>query len=924
MKLLKLRLFFLATVLITFDIWALAGTTGTPLGGMGTSYVVYDARTGDFAAGSIIPPGGGDMISDFQNRKSSSSGLHFYVGGESVDKATTTSEDSKCPLYTADFGKTDDIHFYLNAFGPYIIGDGDFNIQMITSPLAFFEITAVNEGTADVEVAAALEFANFSSTISGLIGGADNAVIDAESGNKGISFAPANYTYVTSNPNNTGNSYIMVGCSKEDATFSAGGKETFAASGTLSGTDGNCVAAKTTIAAGETITFKFVMAWWRSFESGQDRYSVGSNDKDNFYYHNFYQNSKEAAVFGMQHFDTVKNSVVGMVTRVLASNFPYWYKDRLLNNLYPLVHNSIWTKDGRAAFWEGGYGIIGTIDQAQHAAIWYVNNWPKNQWAELAYWIRSGTWQREDIKGQVHHDFNISPGVHFSPQESRFIAPWDQWDRLDYWFQPNTTDWSDLNSMLIFKAYELMIATGNRDSLIHYYPNILQTAKRLYQMGEEIGEHLPRRSRSTYDSENDDAPQYACGVALTAYQAIVEIAKFVGDDTTAANFQEIYDLARPEYKEKLFDDNYGALLNMGWAEGHVGGYAWARYFCFPPIQDQDFITAGCTRAWNIYSQSATLNEKVGGWHLYCYDHLGGALTGIGMPDTALKIHQWDYELYYQNLPDLVFWQSLFSGDASPGRYFSYMTAPNVWRSYFMFMGYLLDNAHNRLWIRPSLPSVMNKQIINAALPNPTGWGTLSYDETGAAINDTTNLVQSISITYDVPTKVSEIVLKNNTNGTTPFVYITLGGVPVEVTAAVVEDWGIEQNIRVSIAAPIYIGPDGAEIKVYTRYSPDGTITNRYTSTRTPLSILSSSVHAGGKISYSVDKTGSVSIELLHLNGAKVGTIMNNSSVSTGKHSFIWSGKTLEGNTLGTSNVYILRLKSSSKAVSRLVFNNLIK
>ncbi|MCX7727327.1 MAG: non-lysosomal glucosylceramidase, partial [Chitinispirillaceae bacterium] len=676
-----MKLILIGVLVWCVNSWGLSKTRGTPLGGMGTGYVKFDARTGDFAASSRIPPGGGDMVCEFPGKMSSSSGFHFFAGGESVKKAKTEKEDAKCPLYTADFGNIKNVNFSLKAFGPFIPGDSELNNKLAASPLAFFEITAKNEGSSAIEVAVALEFTNKSSERNGLLGGEPNALIDKEMGNKSIFFPRAKYNDVPSNPNNEGEAYIIVNCSKDGTIYSAGALGEFLTKGILSNTDGNCVAAKCNIEAGESVRFKFVMAWWRTFVSGIGRYDSSKIDEDNFYYHNFYKNSKEAALFGMEYFDKVRDGVVLMVNRVMGSNFPDWYKDRLLNNTYPLIHNSVWTKDGRVAFWEGGYGILGTLDQGQHAAIWYIYNWPHNQWLELTYWIRN-RWRYPNSKndptlvGQIHHDFNMGPERGFIPRESAFMAPWDHFDRPDYFWDNDATDWSDLNVMLIFKAYELVIATGKVDSISKWYPQILETATRLYKMAENVKSYLPYLSSSSYDSDHSFIfSEYVSGTAIVAYKAMEEIANMIGDKETAEKYRNIYENARKEYKERFFNESFGTIggKNRLWQEGNVAGYSWADYFCFEPIMDEDFIKEGCRRIWNKYASQTDERLKVGEWHFYTVDHFGGALTAINLPDSALKLHQIDHKIYYVNLPELVFWQTLFSGNISDERYSSYMT-----------------------------------------------------------------------------------------------------------------------------------------------------------------------------------------------------------------------------------------------------------
>jgi uncharacterized protein (DUF608 family) len=892
----------LAIGLITSITWALSGTKGTPIGGMGTGYVVFDALTGDFATSCLVPPAASDGEDDFFSKKSTSCGIHLFAGGKSTKKAKTTTEDAKCPLYTADFGVLNTVSFKLNAFGPYISGDNDLNYKLATSPLAFFEITATNTSTAAIEAAVAIEFTNKSASRATLLGGAANAVIDPESNNKAISFTAATFPPT----GNNGNAYLSVECDNNTATYSAGAIGTFLTNGQLANTNGNLVAAKCNIPAGSSIRIKFVFAWWRTFISATDRYGTGKNDEENYYYHNFYATSKEVALFGMSQFDNVRNGVFEIVYRVLGSNFPNWYKDRLLNNTYPLIHNSQCAKDGRCAYWEGRYPIIGTIDQGQHAALWYVHNWPKNQWNELRYWL--STMFQGAYLGQVHHDFNIAPENW--EDAAHFMCPWNNWDREDYWFQRNTKDWSDLNSMAIFKAYELMCATGNKDSMLVYFPKVLQVADRLVVMCEEAKSSLPIKSKSTYDSNGLESPQYASGVALTAFLAVEAMAKFVGNEAAAQKYRAQYTKAREEFRTEIYE-KHDFCQNRTFAEGDIAGYSWGNYFCLEPVMDTDIVNEGCKRLWELYSSQGDLATKLGQWHFYTYDHWGGAEIARGNPDRAMTIHKWDRDWYYEGNPTKTFWQDLWSFINEQNS--SYMTAPLVWRSYWQFTGYFFDHANNRLWIRPKIPTEMNKIIANAPLIDALGWGTLQYNEVG---DPTKKQTQAITVTYDSPVTINELVLKNNTGTQTPYVVIFNGADEVKGYTTTVENNGFDKNIRVTFASPIQIGSSGLSIGVYTEQI--GTITAKTFGKKSSLSIKSSGIRANRPIYYSVDKPGIISMELLTLDGVKIGTIMKEQAASAGSQTFFWNGKTLDGKMAATT-MAVLKLSSSTGIVSKLVF-----
>jgi hypothetical protein len=870
---------------VVSSVFALTGTGGTPLGGMGTGYVLFDGQK--IAVSGKLPPAGADHSQNTGGAKPetqvAASGFSFFVNGTAKTQLRAVSEDAKCPLQIADFGTIEGVKFTLNAFGPYLPGEAEENYQLATSPLAFFDITAVNSGSAAIEAAVAMEFAN-----GGLLGGANSGTV--ETGNKAINFS------------GTDNAYLAVDCDGVTPVFSAGAAGTFSTDGKLANADGNLVGAKCSIPAGGTVHYKFVLAWYRSYGT------------EGYYYQNFYTTSKEVATFGLSKFDAVRNGITGFVSRLMASNFPDWYKDRLLNNAYPLIHNSVCAKDGRVAFWEGNYGILGTIDQGQHAAVFYTFNWPAVQWHELQYWAR-----QQKSTGQVHHDFNEGkPSFNAGNTNSnRNLKAWDDKTHADYWWFSNTDTWADLNCMFIFKAYELMLATGNKDSLQKSWPALKKSADRLVSMCGSDG--IPLRSHSTYDrcSGAGDAtgsncsltPEYNGGLAVATFRAIAEIAKFCGETSSATTYTENADKAQAAFKSKYANlSTFGveaSVPNSGrFPESHVAGYSWANYLCLPPIMDNDFITKTVKK---MRDKQKTGGVRANGeWIFYCYDHYGGAEIAISQPDEALFIHQQDYDYYYKAVPKEVFFQSLQEGDGNKGHN-SYMTAPTVWHSYFQFCGYMIDNANNRLWIRPRIPTEMKGKITKALLLNPKALGTLDYDENG---NTETGVTQVITVKYDKPVQIKEIILKNNTGIDAP--YVSVSGATNPTIKA--EGTDPEKNIRVTLAAPITIGPSGVMIQVSKK--PVSIADVKGFCLQVPLKFNSTRLSANVPLYYSVDVAGTVKMELLSINGAKIGTIMNQQT-SVGSHSFNWNGKTVDGRSIG-SMFAVLRLTSSNGTVTKMV------
>ncbi|HAJ79442.1 MAG TPA: hypothetical protein DCO75_06685, partial [Fibrobacteres bacterium] len=898
----------LLVFIITACVWALSQTMGTPLGGIGTGYVIFNAQSGQMAAQTKVMPAASLGSSEFGSYQSSSCGLHFFVnnGGTtaSKSKATTTNENAVLPIYSAIFPAVGGVTFADTSFGPIVSGQAWD--QLVHSPLAYFDVQANNTNASACTVAVALEFSNQTAGGTNILGGTNTGTSD---GTNAITWG---------GDTTNGYAYMMSGCDNSVATFSSGAIGSFLTTGMLTSGTGNVVAAKCVIPAGGSAHFRFVMSWW-------DRWVLtpASSTKpgpEDHWYHNYYANAKECATYGMSHFEDVRAGATGIVKRTMGSNFPDWYKERLLNNCYPLIHNSVVAKDGRTGYWEGQYAIIGTIDQAEHAAVWYAFNWPQNQWRELQFWARSSHKASEgDLLGQVHHDFNgttsTSTWSYDNTDDNHFMYPWDNSTHADYAYQSNTTTWMDLNCMFIFKAYELMLATGNKDSFSVYWPYIKNTANRIITQCES-GLHLPTSSLSSYDSPNQQNYVYPSCVSLAAWYAVVEMAKWMKDTATETKYKNWYDSARIDFVSTYATlSSFANEGNDSHPEGDIAGYSWARYFGFPAIMDSQYIVKACNRLYSTYSILSG-QARLGLWHFYQYDHMGGALTAIGRPDSALNLHRWDYEFYDSAAPGYVFWQDLWNTNSN---YMSYTTAPSAWRSYFQFTGTLLDNANNRLWIRPIIPSSMAKTIKNAPIVNPKGWGTLNYTDSTVTVSTGTR-AQYMTVTFDSLTTIKEIVLKNNTTVTNPGIIIKNDGAIISGATSALEGSSLEKNVRITLASPIQVGTGGLYIKVFNGTVPpeeSGVINYRSNSKSSSIAITSSQIAKNSIITYSVPVSGMSTLELFQVNGAKIGTIAKK-MVNAGVNFFVWNGNTVNGNMVN-SNVAVLRLTCSGGSMSRTVF-----
>lgn len=905
MRLYVFRLSALIALFASTSLWALAGTHGTPLGGMGTGYIVFNAVTGQLASSGKTMPPAQAMGSEFSNYLPSSSGFYFFANGASKSKASTSTEDAKFPVYTANFGATGGANFSLTAFGPLV--PGVVNEQLAQSPLAFFDILATNNNAAACTVAVALEFANGT-----LLGG---AATGANDGNNAITWAGA-----------TENAYMIVNSTAANPVYTAGAIGNFLTNGSLTTGAGNFVAAKCYVEAGDTAHFRFVMSWYQQW-TGSIKGNPPTNGNEGHWYYNYYttaaSGSKDCATYGMNNFNLVESGATSIANRVMASNFPDWYKDRLLNNLYTINHNMQCASDGRVGVWEGQYPILGTIDQTEHANTFFCFNWPQNQWRELQFWARQQH-QEASVLGQIHHDFNACTKSSWD-EPSHFFNAWDDYLHLDYWYQQNTTSWGDLQTMFIFKAYELMLATGRKDSLNTYWPNIKRAVNRTFNQCVSGGHLTIDAAHSSYD-DNTNSPNYVAGLQLAAWEAAYEMAHWLGDDSTATRIQNWYNLGRSEFRGRFF--TAGWATGSAYCERDIAGYAWQRYFNLPAIFDSDIVATGVNRLWSYYSAlSGGDRTKLGKWHFYTYDHFGGAAIGVGKQDNAMSCNQWDYNFYYTASPAYVFWQDLWSTN---NVYHSYCTAPIVWHSMFQMEGYLLDNANQRLWIRPMIPTSMNNVITNAPLLNPRGWGTLNVNDSNNVASGIDTFYQQITVAFDSNISVSQIVLKNDlpaarvtkpaygsnvrvwNNGT----YLTDATVDTETNGNV-----YEKNLRVTLGSAIQIGAGGATIQVgfmhTTTIAVKDNKDHRVHLVPEGFALSDIRISSGKPIRYSVANAGRVVLDLLAINGVKVGTIFSG-NVSAGSHTAVWNERTSIGMRIGSS-IAVLRLTTQTGVKSKIVY-----
>ncbi|NTV83979.1 MAG: hypothetical protein HGA23_06740 [Bacteroidales bacterium] len=487
------------------------GTTGTPLGGVGTGAVKYCAWTGKLNAFTDMTPAGmqrynkhvtlgADACFQFYSKRG---GSVITMDPLKVPKINGRyNDDAIFPVHLADYGLINDVAVSLVGFCPWDTEQFD----LICLPYAFFEFTLLNNQEKPVEVALAL-LIKFEA-VPGLIKG--RGIADDSGMHRKAIFARS---------------------SDKRAVITAGNDEGFFSKGrcnnVLADTTGK-LAVKIRLGSKEKQTIKFVLGW----------YKVNTYGK--YFYENQYEKSADVAETGLAHFDAFRENAITFVSNFRRSNIPSWMTNYLVNNLCNMVNNSVYAKDGRACMAEGEWDILGTIDEYwQGRSIIGSNLMPAFTWNELEYWAR--TQFREPYPGQIHHDF----GVKGSGTTDQDLCQWDDHTHPDYRPVEDVVSWPDENVGFIVGAWETFIATDDHEKLSLLWPYIKNTGQRLIDQKDIYGD--PRHpwtfetSHNMYDA-GGYCQTYSTGTVIPAYRCMALMAKVMNEPET----RKIYENAEAE------------------------------------------------------------------------------------------------------------------------------------------------------------------------------------------------------------------------------------------------------------------------------------------------------------------------------------------------------------------------------------------
>lgn len=219
-------------------------------------------------------------------------------------------------------------------------------------------------------------------------------------------------------------------------------------------------------------TVSFVLAWRMPFFLDAKGRDIGVRCAARF------SSAEEAALRLLRRADALREETAAVRRELEDSSLPPRLSRKLINDLYPIVTNTWFDRDGHFAVNEaptGMMGCLGTLDQKLCTGALYTNLFPSLDRTELLLFARC-----IGPDGSVSHDLG-----------------WGEFD-----LTPRGGTWSDLASSFVLQCWRFYLCTGDEAFFRKMYPKC-KAAYRWQLSIDDDGNGIPDVGRghgTTYDS----------------------------------------------------------------------------------------------------------------------------------------------------------------------------------------------------------------------------------------------------------------------------------------------------------------------------------------------------------------------------------------------------------------------------------------
>ncbi|MCF2138163.1 MAG: non-lysosomal glucosylceramidase [Candidatus Thorarchaeota archaeon] len=333
---------------------------------------------------------------------------------------------------------------------------------------------------------------------------------------------------------------------------------------------GSAINSKTTILPFEKKEVTFVISWdipIMRFGQGREWYRR---------YTRFFDVSGDNAIkiarLALDKWQDWDREITKWQQSIITREWPDWFKTALFNELYYLVDGgTAWeagsvesgpSKEGigRFAYLECfDYPFYNTYDVHYYASFALLRNWP-----ELEKSIQRDFTQavliNDPRERMLLFDGDKAPRKPFGVVPHDLGAPLeDPWHVTNAYNAQDVSRWKDLNTKYVLQVYRDFVITQDKEFLEYCWPSVRVAMEYIDQFDKD-DDGLPENEGfpdQTYDVwVMRGASAYCGGLYLAAADAMIEMAKVMGDKETADKYREIYRKGKVSFDEKLWNGEY--------------------------------------------------------------------------------------------------------------------------------------------------------------------------------------------------------------------------------------------------------------------------------------------------------------------------------------------------------------------------------
>ncbi len=287
---------------------------------------------------------------------------------------------------------------------------------------------------------------------------------------------------------------------------------------------GGALAVKFIIRPGQTKEIPLIYSWF--FPT----HTVGHA------YAKYFKNSTEVSRYMFEDRQRLFKATKAWHDKLTSSRLPSWFRDALVNNLYPLFSSTWYGRKGEFAAYEAPVvcPLMGTLDVRFYGSIPLSIFFPD---LELDAMKRFAQAQRKD--GYIPHDLGRK--------------------RIDLPSNGTTYyKWKDLCSKFVLMCYRDYLITKDSAFLKKVYPRIKRAME--WEFAQDRNkDFLPddEGQDQTFDMWNFyGTNSYTAGIFLAALLAAIKIAKVFGDKKVERLYRERFRNGKKNFEERLWNNRY--------------------------------------------------------------------------------------------------------------------------------------------------------------------------------------------------------------------------------------------------------------------------------------------------------------------------------------------------------------------------------